>query len=223
MDPGKRPGGAQGPPKASPAKGPDNTKLNLIMVSVIRTNSAIITGLVGGAPMEIMLDSGSAVSLITQGMISPLMTSVIHIPLPQVKLVTAAGNDLLIVDHIQAAVQIQNYAVTHSFIVVNTLITPAILGIDFLQQHGIKIDFVSTPIKLSSSPGADNNIIDPCVRSVMEADYTQWTKHRAIISLTSTIEDQVEDYAILVFSDEHSLEFPVCKISDLQPVVYEFQ
>ena len=71
--------------------------------------------------------------------------------------------------------------------------------------------------------GADNNIIDPCVRSVMEADYTQWTKHCAVVSLSSTIEDQVEDYTIPVFSDEHSLEFPVYKISDLQPVVYEFQ
>ena len=181
LDAGKRPGGAQGGPQASPAIGPDNTKLNLIMVSAIRTNAAIINGLLGGVPMEIMLDSGSAVSLIRQDMISPLMTSVIHIPLPQVKLVTAAGNDLLIVDHIQAAVQIQNYTVTHSFIVVNTLITPAILGIDFLQQHGIKIDFASTPIKLSGSPGANNKIIDPCVRSVMEAECTQWTKHCAVV------------------------------------------
>ena len=81
-------------------------------------------------------------------MISPLITSVVHIPIPQVKLVTAAENDLLMVDHIGATVQIQDYTVTHSFIVVNTLITPAILGIDFLRQHSIKIDYATTPIKL---------------------------------------------------------------------------
>ena len=57
----------------------------------------------------------------------------------------------------------------------------------------------------------------------MEAECTQWTKHCAVSSLSTTIEDQVEDYAIPVFSDAHSLEFPVCKISDLQPAVYEFQ
>ena len=56
--------------------------------------------------MEIMLDSRSAVSLVRQDIISPPMTSVLHIPLPQVELVTAAGNDLLIVDHIRAIVQI---------------------------------------------------------------------------------------------------------------------
>ena len=173
--------------------------------------------------MEIMLDSGSAVSLVRQDMISPLMTSVVHIPLPHVKLVTAAGNDLLIVDHIRATVQIQNYTVTHSFIVVNTLITPAILGIDFLQQHSIKIYFATTPIKLSVSPGAGSKIIDPCVRSVMEAENILWTKHCAVTSLSSTIEDQVEDYAIPVFSDACSVEFPECKMSSLQPVVYEFQ
>ena len=48
-------------------------------------------------------------------------------------------------------------------------------------------------------------------------------KHCAVVSLSSTIKDQVEDYAIPVFSDAHSVEFPVCKMSDLQPVVYEFQ
>ena len=173
--------------------------------------------------MEIMLDLGSAVSLIRQDMISPQMTSVVHVPLPQVKLVTAAGNDLLMVDHIRATVQIQDYTVTHSFIVVNTLITPAILGIDFLQQHSIKIDFATTPIKLSVSPGAGGKILDPCVRSVMEAENTLCTKHCAVTSLSSTIEDQVEDYVIPVFSDACSVEFPECKMSNLQPVVYEFQ
>jgi len=53
------------------------------MVAAVRTNAAVITGLLGGVPMEIMLDSGSAVSLIRRDMISPQMTSVVHIPLPK--------------------------------------------------------------------------------------------------------------------------------------------
>ena len=75
--------------------------------------------------------------------------------------VTAAGDDLLIVDHIQTTVRIQHHTVTHSYIVVNTLITPAILEIDFLQQHGIIIDFASSPINISIPPIADSTVINP--------------------------------------------------------------
>ena len=78
-------------------------------------------------------------------MMSLQMNNVAQIPLPAVKLVTAAANDLLMTDYIQTTVQIQHHTVNHMFEVVNTLIAPAILGMDFLQQHGIVIDFASTP------------------------------------------------------------------------------
>ena len=95
---------------------------------------------------------------------------------------TAAGDDFLIVDHIQTTVRIQHHTVTHSFIVVNTLVTPAILGIDFLQQHGIIIDFASSPINISIPPVADSTVIDPCLKSVLEAERTVWTKHCCCIN-----------------------------------------
>ena len=85
-------------------------------------------------------------------MMSSHMNNVTQIPLPAVKLMTAAGDDLLMIDHIQTTVQIQHRTVNHMFVVVNTLITPAILGMDFLQQHGIVIDFASTPVKISLPP-----------------------------------------------------------------------
>ena len=46
---------------------------------------------------------------------------------------TAAGDDLSMIDHIQTTVEIQNCTVTHIFVVVNALITQATHGIDFLQ------------------------------------------------------------------------------------------
>ena len=189
----------------------------------MRTNSAVVTGLLGGVSMEMMLDSGFAVSLVRKDMISPQMNNVVHIPLPLVKLVTATGDNLLIVDHIQTTVRIQHHTVTHSFIVVNTLVTPAILGIDFLQQHGIIIDFASSPINISVPPVADSTVIDPCLKSVLEAERTVWTKHCAVASISNSIEDQVEDYAIPVFSEAPAMELPECKRSNLQAVVHEFQ
>ena len=188
----------------------------------MRTNSAVVTGLLGGVSMEMMLDSGSAVSLVRKDMMSSQMTDVVHLPLPLVKLVTAAGDDLLIVDHIQTTVRIQHHNITHSFIVVNTLITPAILGIDFLQQHGITIDFASSPIDISIPPVTDKTALDPCLKSVLEAERAIRTKNCAVISACNAAEDQVEDYAIPVFSNVSSVELPECKMSDLQAVVHEF-
>ena len=106
---------------------------------------------------------------------------------------------------------------------VNTLITPAILGIDFLQQHGIIIDFASSPINISIPPVADSTVIDPCLKSVLGAERTIWTKHCAVVSISNSIEDQVEDYAIPVFSEAPAMELPECKRSNLQAVVHEFQ
>ena len=118
----------------------------------MRTNAAVVTGLLGVIAKEMMLDSGSAVSLVRKDMMSSQMNNVTQIPLPAVKLVITAGDDLLMIDHIQTTVQIQHHTVNHMFVVVNTLITPAILGMDFLQQHGIVIDFASTPVKTSLPP-----------------------------------------------------------------------
>ena len=57
-------------------------------------------------------------------------------------------------------------------------------------------------------------VVDPCLKSVLEAECTLWTKHCAVVSVSSTIDDQVEDYAIPVFSNT-SVEFPECKLSNL--------
>ena len=145
----------------------------------MRTNAAVVTGLLGGVAIEMMLDSGSVVSLVRKDMMSPQMINVAQIPLPAVKLVTAAGDDLLMVDHIQTTVQIQHHTVTHMFVVVNTLITPVILGMDFLQKHGMVIDFASTPVRISLPPAAENNT-DPILRPVLQAEHNLWTKYCAI-------------------------------------------
>jgi len=34
----------------------------------------------------------------------------------------------------------------HDFVVVDSLVTPVILGIDFLQQNVLVLDFTSTPV-----------------------------------------------------------------------------
>ena len=94
---------------------------------------------------------------------------------------------------------------------------------DFLQQqHGMVIDFASIPITISLSPATETNT-DPILRPIRQAECHLWTKHCAIVSVAESKEDQVEDYAIPLFSQALSVEFPECRVGNLQPVVYEFQ
>ena len=52
------------------------------------------------------------------------------------KLVSAAGEPISVVGKVVAPIQVGNLQV-HNFVIVHSLITPVILGMDFLQKHGI--------------------------------------------------------------------------------------
>ena len=47
--------------------------------------------------------------------------------------------------------QVEDQKFTHDFLVVNKLITPVILGINFLQQHVLTLNFSHVPISITSA------------------------------------------------------------------------
>ena len=118
----------------------------LITVASVTSKATVTMGEVGCSKVEMMLDSGSAVSLLrkqeTENMklIQPVERA------PVVKLVTASGEPLLISSHVQAPVQVGNFKTLHHFVVVDHLIYPVILGIDYLQENKLTLDFTSIPV-----------------------------------------------------------------------------
>ena len=50
------------------------------------------------------------------------------------------------VDHIQVPVQLGELEVLHNFVVVESLVAPIILGVDFLHDNGLVLDFTQTPV-----------------------------------------------------------------------------
>ena len=80
--------------------------------------------------VEIMLDSGSSVSLICQNSITTGMQDVV-----KVQRTNNFGQALQVAGHIKAPVTVGNLRLTHTFVVVNHLITQAILGVDFLHRQ----------------------------------------------------------------------------------------
>ena len=90
-------------------------------------------GKIAGVSTEIMLDSGSSVSLLRQEVVLGLKGITRRRPPQNLKLVTASGESLPIVDYVEASVVLGNTELKHYFVVVKDHITPVILGVDFLQ------------------------------------------------------------------------------------------
>ena len=103
----------------------------LVTVATIRTTAAFIQAQFGTIHTEMMLDSGSAVSLVRQDVTSDSNITE-RMPLPHIQLFTASGDKLPITDYLKASIEVEGQKFTHNFLVVDKLITPVILGIDFL-------------------------------------------------------------------------------------------
>ena len=78
----------------------------VVTVSVVKSSAATLIGELAGRPLEMMLDSGSAVSLIIKEVADNLQDKLTNIPIPQVRLITASGEPLPIIGCVQAPVKI---------------------------------------------------------------------------------------------------------------------
>ena len=81
-------------------------------MAAVRSSAATLTGELAGKPMEMMLDSGSAVSLVLKEEADKLQDK---LTIPQVRLVTASGEPLQVAGRVQASVKICQLNVIHQF------------------------------------------------------------------------------------------------------------
>ena len=102
-----------------------------------------------------MLDSGSSVSLIHEEALIGMDKVVKVKPSRNVLVMTAAGEDLPFLDHVAARVRLNMVNCIHDFLVVENLVAAAILGVDFLRQHGLLLDFQTTPVTVLPPPNAE--------------------------------------------------------------------
>ena len=94
----------------------------VVTVATIKSKATVRMGEVGNTTVEVMFDSGSAVSLL-QKSDTNRMSSVQHVhKQPRVRLITAAGEPLPVVGIVQVPVQVGNFKTTHDFLVVDYLI-----------------------------------------------------------------------------------------------------
>ena len=90
------------------------------------------------------MDSGTAVSLIhlqAYKLMPDTFKTAITLPGELETLTTADGSPMHIIGHATITLHLKNLRVTHHFIVVESLMTDIILGIDFQQEYRISYDW----------------------------------------------------------------------------------
>lgn len=120
---------------------------------------------------------------------------------------------------------IRELQTTHPLVVVQSLIVPAILGLDFLQKHGVVLDFASTPIKISSQ-ACEPSFSDYSenVKPVLDAARQVTNKVCAVNVLTDTTEDTINNCAVPFFGKkllQHDM--PTCNISVFSPLLNQYK
>ena len=100
----------------------------------------------------------------------------------------------------------------HDFVVVKDLITAVILGTDFLQLHGLVLDFTTTPVTVAPSKLSANQESAPPIKPIWTAERLFKTKKCPVASIRETMEDanqeMTEECAIPKFGSPPKVEFP---------------
>ena len=111
------------------------------MVTVAATESRV-------AGVEVMLDSGSSVSLVQQQVLSRAGGVEQIEGERHLHLVTASGAPLPILGHIRSSIQVGEIELVHPFVVVRELVAPVILGVDVLHDNGLVLDFTQSLVQV---------------------------------------------------------------------------
>ena len=152
------------------------------------------------------MDSGSSVSLIQRGLLSCAQGVAKVRPVPKLRLVTASGDELTVQDYVSVRVKLDRMEWKHDFFVVDRLVAPVILGVDFLQKNGLVLDFTSTPVTVTSTTP---NVTLPhsMPTPVFHPEYKSEARVSALLSQPADVTD---DCTVPKFGEPTRFEFPQC-------------
>lgn len=138
-------------------------------------------------------------------------------------LVTASGDPLPIKAHLLLPVVIGEKSMLHNYVVVNSLVVPVILRVDFLQTHGVLLDFSTTPVKFGTTnvPDVSSNQ-ELCKVAIYKAEQTEKIK-RCPIAVLQDVADIVDECAIPWFNKEDVIELPHSTNTHLQQLLQQYQ
>ena len=163
--------------------------------------------------MEMMLDSGLAVSLVIKQEVANVQLQLTNSPVPKVKLITALKEPLPITGCVHAFVQIHHLEVSHQFLFVERLVAPVIFGLDFMQQHNIVLNFASRPVTISNHTEIIKQmpeVIPEELQLMLDATHQLKSKVCVIAAIEKPANNVIDNCAIPDFQSITTLKMPEC-------------
>ena len=185
-----------------------------VATAAVRSSAAVLKGNIGNREVEMMLDSGSTVSLIQERIATSLPAVKQLQASNEWQLASAAGEPIPVVGRVVLPVQVGGVRAEHQMIVVRSLITQVILGIDFLQKHGLVLDFTTMPVNITAhARGSGDDSQRQELQSIVQSARKVKAKVCAVEAKIQPTEQVIDDCAIPQFSAAPSFHFELHQCS----------
>ena len=135
-------------------------------------SAAYVTGKINGLDTDMLLDSGASCSVVR----SEYVLSNEVKPMNSTTLINADGSKLPLVGTITAHITLNDLDTPHTFIVVDSLSSPVILGCDFLLKHHVTLNFGNGTFHCespSAQPGQLNTHVEHLSTLIPDDDLPQ--------------------------------------------------
>ena len=126
-----------------------------------------------------------------------------------VHVVSATGEPIPVLGHVTSPVQIGPNKVDHPLVVVQSLITPVMLQIDFLHAYGLILDFTNTPVYVTTQLTANSSLQESDQQVLYEARRAK-AKVCAIQESDELSKEATDDCAISTFGEFCHYDMPSC-------------
>ena len=187
-----------------------------VVVAAVRPNTATTWEMLGEHKVEMMLDSGSSISLIQESTAATFSTEYNTMSF-RLKLVSASGGNIPVLGCMTLLLCIGEVQCTSH---------PPFSSspISYCSRHiGLRfplkvLDFTSNPIKISSQPTKSDNSDN--TKTVLDIAKQITNKVCVVNVLIETAEDTVDNYCAIPLFGKRSLQYdvPLCNVSALAPL-----
>lgn len=108
-------------------------------------------------------------------------------------------------------VEDQSYMLCNVVVVVDNLVAPLILGVDFLQKHGVVLDFTKPSVMVCKTTAVSNtNARMAPVLPIYEAARKMVGRACAMSNIEEPGTDVVDECAVPMYHKPASVKFPEC-------------
>ena len=159
-----------------------------------------------------MMDSGSSISLIMES----FAKNYNHQPPTDLNLISAAGEPIPVIGQFVAPIRVGNLLVDHNCIVIPSLITPVILGLDFLHKHRIILDFTTIPVSIHNS--SQQTDLPEEFMPILNTARNSLKKVCAVTSINEPDEDVIDSCTVPLHAVD-AYEIPNCQDPDFMKVL----